>query len=90
MADRVGASAREKGNDQMLATPPPSPSGAGRRQGLFTGAAAVLFCLGIALLLYALYHEGSRAIFIASLAAFLGTLICWLGSAASAARASIP
>jgi len=78
--------ARQKGRDSMLASPPPPPVREGGRQSLFTGAAAVLFCLGIGLLLYALYREGSRAALIASVVAFIGTLACWLGSAASAAK----
>ncbi|SDR35787.1 hypothetical protein SAMN05444161_3183 [Rhizobiales bacterium GAS191] len=58
-----------------------------RRQGLFTGAAAILFCAGVLLLFFALYHQGAWGALLASALMFLGTVICWIGSAMSAPAA---
>jgi hypothetical protein len=54
------------------------------RQGWFTAAGAILLGLGLFLLLYSLYHESARLPMMLSALPFLGAVICWMGSAASA------
>jgi hypothetical protein len=52
-----------------------------RRQGFFTGMAAILFCAGVLLLFFALYHQGMWAALLVSALMFIGTVICWICSA---------
>jgi hypothetical protein len=59
-------------------------SAAPGRQGMFTGAAAVLLCAGVFLLFYSLYHQGLASALIGSAIMFAATVICWIFSALSA------